>query len=396
MTSDAELLQRHRPALRYDAQEPYRAISAASMTDHAGNLLVLKDGTVLARAPGEGQARLSLALLNAYPGGLKADWGDRLDAGADELAAAAKYQADPAYANRVYGRVHPGNGGLDETGLRWLQYWLWFYYNPKHLLGFGKHEGDWEMVQIALDGDDQPVVVTCSQHERGEARGWAGVEKLVAGDGIHPVIYVAPFSHANYFEKGAHPYPGGIDNPDGSEDPVLPELEELGPWRSWKGRWGNSTGVLQPLSRGKLGGVSPKSPAHQGPRWTHPANYHAEAEQVSFLRKLGRRLRRLGEWTYPQLQDVSARLEGQRLLVSYQLGRAPQRPAGQLYVTVHDPEHPDIVLLSSAPAISGRKGEVELLLPRALERVAVRASAFNAIRQRSDPLPATAEQSGAA
>ncbi len=388
MATDTELLRRHRPALRYDAQEPYRATSAASMTDHPGNLLVAKDGTVLARADGEGEARLSLDLLAAYPGGLQAGWGDRLDAGPDELAAAAKFQDDPGYANRVYGRVEP-----EDEGMKWLQYWLWFYYNPKHLLGFGKHEGDWEMVQVALDGDDRPLHATCSQHQRGEGRVWDDVEKLHTGEGVHPVIYVAPFSHANYFEAGAHPYPGGIDNPDGSEDPVLPELEPLGGWQSWKGRWGNSSGVLQPLSRGKLGGVSPKSPAHQGPRWTNPAKYHEEAEQVSFLRKLGRVVRQLGKPTYPRLRELEAALTGQRLRVSYELDRVPLRPASQLYVTVHVYEKPEVVLLSSAPAISGREGEVELLLPRAVERCLVRASAFNAVRQRSDPLTAAATRS---
>ena len=389
MSTGGELLQRHRPALRYDAQEAYRAISAASMTDHPGNLLVLEDGTVLARAGGEGAARLTLDLLSSYPEGAKPTRGDRLDAAADELAAAARFQADPAYANRVYGRVHPEAGGLDDTGLRWLQYWLWFYYNPKHLLGFGKHEGDWEMVQIALDGDDQPVVVTCSQHEHGEARSWADVEKLQDDAAVHPVIYVAPFSHANYFEKGAHPYPGGIDNPDGSEEAVVPELEQLGQWRGWQGRWGNSTGVLQPLSRGKLGGVSPKSPAHQGPRWTNPAKYHAEAQRGDIWRKLGRLVRWVGTPTYPRLRSVSAHLAGQRLTVGYELGSARLPGPMRLHVTVHDPERPDVVLLSSAPRISRKSGEVELVLPEPCERCLVRASAFNVARQRSDPLSAS-------
>ncbi len=390
MTAELELLKRHRPALRYDAQEPYRAMSAASMTDHVGNLLVLRDGTVLARAGGEGEARLSLDLLVRYPHGLQAQKGDRLDAAADELAAAANYQADPSYSNRLYGRVAPADGGL-----RWLQYWLWFYYNPKNLLGFGKHEGDWEMVQIGLDQGDRPQKVTLSQHERGEARSWAQVERLQSGEGEHPVVYVAPFSHANYFEAGAHPYPGGIDNPDGSVEPVLPSVEPLGKWGSWKGRWGNSTGVLQPVSRGKLGGVSPASPAHQGTRWTHPAQYHREAEQASFLRKLGRFVRQAGKPTYPRVRELSAALDGQRLRVEYALDPAALRGASQLYVTVHEKSRPDVILLSTAPSISERSGVVDLLLPSEVDQCVVRASAFNAVRQRSDPHSVTAQQARA-
>jgi hypothetical protein len=392
MTADLDLLRRHCPALRYDAQEPYRAISAASMTDHQGNLLVLRDGTVLARAGREGDARLRLGLLEAYPPGFWAQKGDRLDAAADELAAAAQYQGDADYANRAYGRVMPEDGGL-----KWLQYWLWFYYNPKNLLGFGKHEGDWEMVQVGLDHAERPQKVTLSQHERGEAREWSKVERLAGdsdsdsdSDSEHPVIYVAPLSHANYFEAGAHPYPGGIDNPDGSLDPVLPAVDVLGKWQAWPGRWGNSAGVLQPLSRGKLGGVSPASPAHQGTRWTHPAQYHREAEQVGFLRKLGRLARQLGKPTYPKVRSLSASLDGQRLQVSYELDRAAFRSASQLYVTVHDASDPEVLLLSSALPISDRSGKVALLLPEPIGECVVRASAFNAARQRSDPRSTTA------
>lgn len=354
------------------------------MTDHPGNLLVLRDGSVLARAGGEGEARLTLDLVARYPHGLEAKDGDRLNAGPDELAAAAKFQADPDYANRVYGEVKK------DGGLTWLQYWLWLHYNPKHLLGLGKHEGDWELVQVGLGSDDRPRKVTLSQHERGEGRDWEHVEQHNSADGVHPVVYVAPFSHANYFESGAHPYPVGIDNPDGSLDPVLPTVERLGVWKGWPGRWGNSEGVLASLSRGKLGGRSPRSPGHQGTRWTRPAKYHEEAEGEDPWRRLGRIARQLGRPTYPRLRSVTAQFDGQVLHVGYVLNSSPLRPASQLYVTVHRAEQPDSILLSRALTIKGRRGTVELLLPRPLEQCLVRASAFNAARQRSDPLPAYA------
>ena len=76
----------------------------------------------------------------------------------------------------------------------WLQYWLWLYYNPKNLFGFGKHEGDWEMIQIGFDADGRP---SChrAQHDSGEARG-RGVGR--ARRRVAPVVYVAPLSHASY------------------------------------------------------------------------------------------------------------------------------------------------------------------------------------------------------
>lgn len=388
---DRALLERWRPVLHYDPQEPYRAISARSMTDFEGNLLVLGDGTVLARAGGVGEALLSLELLADYPGELVATSEDRLDAAPDELAAARFFQENPAYANRTYGRI------ASHGGFTWLQYWLWFYYNPKHLLGAGKHEGDWELVQVGLGADRTPEFVTCSQHETGEARSWERVRRHTDADGEHPLIYVAPFSHACYFEDGAHPYLGGIDNPDGSRLVLMPELEELGDWRSWPGRWGNSEGVLAPISKGKLGGRSPASPAHQGTRWKHPLSYHREGEKISIWRRVGRGIRIAGKASYPKLTGLSAELRDQRLMVSYRLHRSPLRPASQLYVTVHrsaDPLAPEgavgEVLLSQSKEIKRRRGSVELLLPEHLEQCLVVASAFNAARQRSDPLRATA------
>ena len=204
-------LERFKPALVYDPQEAYRAMSAASITDNRDNALKRKNGNDVARA-GSG---LTLGLLASY----EVQDGDRIDQAGDYLTASRRFQGDPGYRERVYGRVK------EDGGRTWLQYWLWCYYNPKHLLGWGKHEGDWEVVQIGLDGDD-PDVLTYSQHENGEAKDWDDARR----QGEHPIVYVAPLSHACYFEPGAHPYVLGVDNPDDSLAPVLPKVEEFGAW----------------------------------------------------------------------------------------------------------------------------------------------------------------------
>src|SRR4051794_5099340 len=134
-------LERHRPALRYDSQETYRAMSPASITDNPGNVLVDGRGTTLATAGAE----LNLAYLTTYP---NPSGDDKLDEAAGPIQAAQHFQADPAYADRCYGRV------VKDGGRTWLQYWLWSYANPKNLLGFGRHEGDWEVVQVGLGEDD--------------------------------------------------------------------------------------------------------------------------------------------------------------------------------------------------------------------------------------------------
>jgi hypothetical protein len=361
-----ERLERHRPALVYDPQEPYRAISAASITDYRGNTLQRRDGSVIARA-GSG---LSLDLLSRY----EVRDGDRLDEAGDPLPAAQQFQADPAYAERVYGRVRPLGDRV------WLQYWLWSYYNPKHLLGLGRHEGDWELVQVRLGPGGEPEAATYSQHQTGEAKAWADVET----QGEHPVVYVAPLSHACYFEPGAHPYVLGVDNPDGSLPPVLPRVEDFGAWHRWTGRWGASTGVLG----GQFGGRSPSSPGRQGQKWDDPEAWHNRARRAEPLRRGRRAVRLAGAATYPRLTSLAARRDGRRVLVDWAVDPAPQRRATRLLVTLHRGEE---VLASHPLAIAGTAGTVEAPLPEDVTGpILVRASAYNSLRQRSDPLEATA------
>ena len=366
-------LERHRPALRYDSQEAYRAMSAASITDNAGNVLLAGDNSVIARA-GEG---LSLELLSAYPPPASPDGDDKLDEAPDPLSAARELQANPAYADRCYGRVKP------DGGRTWLQYWLWYYDNPKNLLGFGRHEGDWELVQIGLGENDEPEVVTLSAHAGGEARDWDKVQKL----GAHPVVFVGPFSHANYFEDGAHPYLIGVDNPDGAVDHVLPRVEPLGDWAMWPGRWGSSTGVLAKYSGGRLGGRSPAGPGHQGNKFKHPAVYHRRAAVSTPARRFGQVVRAAGRLTYPRLRQISARLAGNTVEVDYALDRVPFHGASQLLVTVHPAGREEEMLVSHSARIRGRSGTVPVQLESPPDGdVVVRASAFNRLRQRSDPL----------
>jgi hypothetical protein len=358
-------LEKHRPALVYDPQEAYRAMSAASITDYRDNALKRSNGSIVSRAG----AGLSLALLSAYD----VRDGDRIDEAGDPLPASRRFQGDPAYRERVYARIKT------DGGRTWLQYWLWCYYNPKHLLGFGKHEGDWEVVQIGLGADDRPEVATYSQHASGEARNWEDVER----QGDHPVVYVAPLSHACYFEAGAHPYPIGIDNPDDSLPPVFPRLEEFGSWATWTGRWGNSTGVRG----GAWGGRSPASPGRQGQKWGRPAAWHATARATKPLRSASRAARQAGKATYPKLLDIRARREDGRVLVDYTLDPAPQRRASRLLVTLHRPGDEAELLISCAEKLAGPSGTVDVPVPAGVEGdLVVRASAYNVLRQRSDPL----------
>ncbi|MDA0181200.1 hypothetical protein OJ997_12910 [Solirubrobacter phytolaccae] len=254
MSDSRTLLQRHLPRLVYDAQEAYFADSAAVWTDSPTNVLRREDGTVIAKPP-----TLSLDYLGTY-GARK---GDAIgDTTRNYAKNAAKLHAQPGYANRVYGHARP-----DRTGRLWLQYWLFYYYNDFQLLGKlfsgGKHEGDWELVQIELDDAERPVRVVFSQHKEAEARPWAKVAK----EGARPLVYVARGSHANYFSAGAHWTGTWFDQADGKGPRIDPKLEvvetDTPKWLHWPGRWGDTKPA------GPLDSNSPTSP---GPRrhWKDP------------------------------------------------------------------------------------------------------------------------------
>lgn len=148
------------------------------------------------------------------------------------------------------------------ANLWWHQFWLWYLYNPWEIAGIGRHEGDWELVQLGCvdKQGNEPVLVTASQHRSGEKREYWRCE---LDSGGCPVIYVARGSHANYFTAGDR----GEDVANGLGRAVSPEWREFGAWASWPGRWGNSMGA----------GKSPESPGCQEERWNTPHVFHARA-----------------------------------------------------------------------------------------------------------------------
>jgi hypothetical protein len=156
-----------------------------------------------------------------------------------------------------YKRVQKGGG------LTWVQYWLWYVYNPKRFVITGEHEGDWEFVQIGCVGET-PVCMTSSQHHSGGARMWWNVKR----QGGRPLVYVARDSHANFF-RPMDEIPEFGDEADGKGE-VLDDLEwrDFGDWATWSGRWGHSTGAAR----------SPQSPGCQGDRWNAPHRYHTTSK----------------------------------------------------------------------------------------------------------------------
>jgi hypothetical protein len=206
----AGLLVKHAPTLAYHKHEPYWASSPAVMTDcvvegRYATYLQTKNGSLIAQAgPSLVRPQLDLAFLNGETYGddvaQKPAFDDYLNAhGGTYVEDAARMQARPGYGDVVYGRYVEG-----QDDRVWLQYWLFYYFNDKSLAGIGLHEGDWEMVQVAID-HGMPSAATYAQHDGAEKRDdWEQVRKAEGSDGASPLTYVALGSHASYFDPGEY------------------------------------------------------------------------------------------------------------------------------------------------------------------------------------------------
>jgi hypothetical protein len=196
----------------------------------------------------------------------------------------------------VYGRV------VTQGDRTVLQYWYFYYddvysyqYPPSDLI-WQAHEGDWEVVNVVLSDEEEPLFVGYSQHCLGERRSWGETPRFE--EGTHPIVQVAIGSHANYFETGAHPidtacipppvvgffiqnglplpndyaFGGGVAaGPPGSDGSVMSihRIADGGPaWVAFPGFWGELQYFHAPGLTAALG-TSPVGPAYHGV-WVDP------------------------------------------------------------------------------------------------------------------------------
>ena len=128
-----------------------------------------------------------------------------------------------------------------------IQYWINYYAND---FSESFHEGDWELVQIELNSNLQPINAAYSRHDGGRWRPWNAVE----GPGSNPIVYVARGSHANYFNSGEYgifirSWDVATGNGDAVSYPVavLPEPDQSDQtqfeWLKFGGMWGEYTGA---------------------------------------------------------------------------------------------------------------------------------------------------------
>ena len=380
-TDTVALLQRYRPVLQYDSQESFYADSAAIITDLTVpgstrcNYLKNAAGKILAAGkPKAGQAQLKIEFLTApkYATGVVAKRDDYLDeTGRDYVADAGQMHIQPGYADQIY-----GHAVTDDHGRIWLQYWFFHYYNNKALFGIGLHEGDWEMIQIRLDPQNKPNVVTYAQHRDAARCAWTDVEREPTPDGPVPVVYSARGSHASYFRPGIYREAPVVPDYNDAKGPrVRPDvvvISDRSPsWARWPGRWGSTP------KRNFFESDSPRGPRERD-QWNDPAGFHASARPAprGILVQADAALRAAP--FLPPTPRIVARREGARAVIGYRIPkptRSQLEPVG-LLVSVDAPGdiHPPA---SYSFQISALTGEIEHPLELEARPYEVRASAFS-------------------
>jgi hypothetical protein len=269
-----EALLRHRPVYRFDSDEDYFPLRVNAVTNNPDNRLERENDDLIVERREDGSG-LNIRYLRGsrYPNGDEVRDDDRINLrGNDDeeyLRDARRLQANLSLFNRVYARVVPI---LNDTGRvavgAWLQYWVFYYYNSFEKQGIGKHEADWEMIQIRVNDEARPIFANYAQHEDGSECAWADMER-VGRRRQRPVVYVGGGSHASYFTPGGHDTAGiGGDRADGNgwhdRTVKLRTIESTIPmWLNWPGYYGASLGAVD----------SPRGPAFQSDKFWHPAEF---------------------------------------------------------------------------------------------------------------------------
>jgi len=187
-----------------------------------------------------------------------------------------------AFAGRIPG-VEPGRPRPVVYGRRagqWLQYWMLFENNTQDrgILRTGRHEGDWEMIQLRVRRG-RPVQAVYAQHSGAESCRF----RWASRGGPRPLVYLARGSHAAYFRAGVRDrtWPDPNDDADGDGLRVRPRVvritESRPDWMRYPGRWGDTRAGWFP---GEMD--SPRGSAFQPQgRWSNPEGWAAAADSCT-------------------------------------------------------------------------------------------------------------------
>jgi hypothetical protein len=386
------LLKRYEPRLHYDLQEQYFADSAAEATDGPSNRVLASNKETVLAAHEEPYITPSLSLL-AEP---EFAYGV-IEEGPEHEEDAAKMHVKPEYANRDYGRVYQD----PETGVYWLDYWFYYYYDSQEVLGIGVHEGDWEHVAFRLNEEGIPDLTVYSRHgsESAACESSAVQWEVTDGNTVSPDVYVANASHANYFWAGGHErFPLPEDEASGNGAIVTPEVSEVesGPytstaalprWFYWTGKWGASGG-------GGADQESPSSPARSSNEWENLQAFAEASEENCDAAGWGGKaaLRPQTRLPRPLAPKITARSSKAGVTFRYAIPKGDP-PAKYLLLSVSAKNHLDATRTKTI-RLGADHGVVTLPRPLAAEPYIAAGSTFTARKERSETRVASVAPKG--
>lgn len=308
--SSHELLERFAPQLHFDALERWRPCLADAYMQHSA-FVDGEERPLAGTPPAEPTMLDHIDELESRINPLRDGPGLDTQLRSNEMLTAFGPEQDLATAGTCYGRVVGGGAGV-----RFLQYWLFYPDNPC-VLPPGRHDGDWELVQLCLRETNEGLEAT---HATLAGHGKPVTRSFRSTRG-GPDVYVAVDSHASYFDAGAQPTlplsdvctprsPGAT--PAVVPMPVAPTKVD---WAHWHGRWGmdRGLGTRVALRLGlrrtpsflrwlKVGaGESPPSPGRQGASWSQPRLFELRGSQRRWTNvALARLVHFLGRLTWPR------------------------------------------------------------------------------------------------
>ena len=218
VASDATLLKTYQPVTQFDPAETFLPTSVQSfVADSILERLVAPPNTWAVVDPDPEPGELpgpgtGIWRLNLQPCSPAATLGG--------LACYGESWQEGHGAPVVFGRVAQQDDRIV------LQYWYFYtdntysYAYPPSDFIWQAHEGDWEVVNVVLSAEEEPLFVGYAQHCLGQRRDWATTPRF---DGTHPIVHVAVGSHASYLSPGVHTF-----NPACIPLPVLGLLQQLG------------------------------------------------------------------------------------------------------------------------------------------------------------------------
>lgn len=399
-----ELLRRFAPTLHFDALERWRPNLVTDYLEHS----TVRDGdlnTLPSTPPAEAAMREHGNDPKAQLNPLRSDSNLDTQHRSAEVLSAYGHDQDLATAGVAYGRIEPTKG----EGL-FLQYWLFYPDNPC-VLPPGRHDGDWELIQVKVerDGDGFAATqVTLAEHGKPTTH---PVDADRRGEG--PVVFVAVDSHACYFKEGAHPaLLSDICDPAGDpgakpEVTPLPITLDKRDWVHWRGRWGLDHGggtrlalglglpfTPWPLTLLNKAGDSPASPGHQGNSWRFPNVFALSGTRRKWTTVAVQRFAHfLGHLTWPKqpphvaVKPVAGAKKAAGTTYVVEVGRAGRFPRRVSFIAIAfwevraDGSRRPLAMYS-VPA--GRSSDpIELVHEGQL---VWRAAGYNLLRQRGDPI----------